>query len=103
MEAVVASQEGINPTPGSEIEGLLDKLHAQTKSIGEIWHAGEADRLRSLAGQLAALADESSSATIREYATELEGLLLGEEAETSAICERIEHLILECKKAAGSQ
>ncbi len=97
----MASQ--MNQSPRSEIENILDQLHAQTKSLGEIWHAGEADHLRNLAGQLAALAGSSSSAAIREYAMELEALLMGEEAEASAICERIEYLILECKKAAATK
>ncbi len=99
----MASQEGINQSPRSEIEKLLEQLHAQTKSLGEIWHAGEADHLRNLAGQLAALARVSSGADIREYAMELESLLMAEEAEASAICERLEYLILECKKAAATQ
>ena len=99
----MVSKEGINRSPGFEIENILDQLHAQTKSLGAIWHAGEADQLRNLAGQLAALAGASSSAEIREYAMELESLLMGEEAEASAICERIEYLILECKKAAATK
>ena len=93
----------MNPSPGLQIESILEQLHAQTKSLGEIWYAGEADQLRNLAGQLAALAGASSSADIRDYAMELEALLLGEEAEASAICERIEYLILECKKAAATK
>ncbi len=99
----MASQEGMNLSAASQIENLLEKLQVQTKSLGEIWHAGEADHLRNLAGQLAALAGTSSGADIREYAMELESLLMAEEAEASAICERIEYLILQCKKAAGTQ
>ena len=99
----MASQEGINQTPRSEIENILDQLHAQTKSLGDIWHAGEVVHLRNLAGQLAALARVSGGADIREYAMELESLLMAEEAEASAICERLEYLILECKKAAATQ
>ena len=99
----MAPPEGLNPSTGAQIENLLDQLHAQTRSIGEVWHAGEADRLRNLAGQLAALADGSSSSAIRDYTTELEALLLAEESEASAICERIEYLILQCKKAASTQ
>ncbi len=99
----MASKEGLDQSPGSEIERLLEKLQAQTRSLGEIWYAGEADQLRNLAGQLAALAGASSSADIREYAMELEALLMGEQAEASAICERIEYLILECKKAAATK
>lgn len=97
----MAPPEGMNPAIGARIENLLDQLRAQTRSLGETWHAGEDDRLRNLAGQLAALAEGSSNAGIRDHAAELEQLLLAEESEASAICERIEYLIQQCKKAAG--
>jgi hypothetical protein len=99
----MASQEGTDQPPALQIEILLEKLQEQTSSLGDIWHAGEADQLRNLAGQLAALARAPSGAQIREYAMELESLLMAEEAEASAICERIEYLILQCKKAASTQ
>jgi hypothetical protein len=99
----MASQEGTDQPPAAQIEILLEKLQEQTSSLGDIWHAGEADQLRNLAGQLAALARAPSGAQIREYAMELESLLMAEEAEASAICERIEYLILQCKKAASTQ
>lgn len=99
----MASQDGTDQPSTSQIEILLEKLQEQTSSLGEIWHAGEADQLRNLAGQLAALASASSGPDIREYAMQLESLLMAEEAEASAICERIEYLILQCKKAASTQ
>ena len=99
----MATQEGTNQPSASQIEILLGKLQEQTSSLGDIWHAGEADQLRNLAGQLSALARAPSGAEIREYAMELESLLMAEEAEASAICERIEYLILQCKKAASTQ
>ena len=99
----MASQEGTDQPEASQIEILLAKLQEQTSSLGDIWHAGEADQRRNLAGQLAALARAPSGAEIREYAMELESLLMAEEAEASAICERIEYLILQCKKAASTQ
>lgn len=99
----MASQDGTDQPSTSQIEILLEKLQEQTSSLGEIWHAGEADQLRNLAGQLAALANASSGPDIREYAMQLESLLMAEEAEASAICERIEYLILQCKKAASTQ
>jgi len=85
-----------------QIETLLDQLHTQTRSIGEVWHAGETARLRVLAGQLSALAEGSGNQGICESAAEIEAVLHAEEAEASAVCERIEALILECKKAAGT-
>jgi len=89
-------------SPTSQIDTLLDQLHTQTRSIGEAWHAGETARLRILAGQLSALAEGSGNQGICESAAEIEAVLHAEEAEASAVCERIEALILECKKAAGT-
>ncbi len=90
-------------SPGThQIETLLDQLHTQTRSIGEVWHAGETARLRVLAGQLSALAEGSGNQGICESAAEIEAVLHAEEAEAAAVCERIEALILECKKAAST-
>ena len=89
-------------SPGSQIENLLVQLQTQTRSIGEAWHASETARLRVLAGQLSALAEGSGNQSICESAAEIEAVLRAEEAEASAVCERIEALILQCKKAATS-
>ena len=89
-------------SPDLEIDDLLAALQSHTKSIGETWHAGEAARLRILAGQLAALAEGSGNPGICEPAAEIEAVLYAEEAEASAVCEKIEALILQCKKATGA-
>ena len=86
-------------SPVHQIDDLLARLHTQTKSIGETWNAGETARLRILASQLAALAEGSGDQGIRESAAEIEAVLFAEEAEASAVCEKIEALILQCKKA----
>ncbi len=98
----MASQEGLNPSVTTQIETLLDQLHAQTKSVGDSWREGEASRLRMLAGQLAAMADGSGDSSLGEWAEELQTLLMAEEAEVSATCEKIEALILQCRKATGA-
>ena len=89
-------------SPGRRIENLLDQLQLQTKRVRDTWEAGEAARLRILAGELASLADGSGHATISESAGELEAMLIAEEAEASAMCERIEALIHRCKQAAAA-
>ena len=99
MEVSMTSQEGLNPSVGMRIESLLDQLLAQTKSVGDSWREGEASRLRMLAGQLSAVADGSGESSICEWAEELETLLLAEDAEVSATCEKIEALILQCRNA----
>ncbi len=90
-------------SPARQLENLLEQLERRTRFVRETWHAGEASRLKMLAGQLASLAEGSGNAAICESAAELESLLLAEEAEASAICERVEALILQCKKAASGE
>jgi hypothetical protein len=85
------------------MENLLDQLQVQTKRVRDTWQAGEAARLRILAGQLAALAEGSGHSVISSSATELEAVLLAEEAEASALCERIEALIQQCRQAADAE
>ena len=87
-------------SPRRQIENLLDQLQAQTKRLRDTWEAGEGSRLRLLVGQLASLTQGQGSAVISHSAAELEALLLAEEAEASAMCERVEALIGQCRKAA---
>jgi hypothetical protein len=87
-------------SPGRRMENLLDQLHARTRLVRDAWQAGESASLKMLAGQLAALAEGTGNDAIVKSAAELEGVLLAEEAEASAICERIEALIQQCRKAA---
>jgi hypothetical protein len=89
-------------SPDRRMENLLDQLQAQTRRVRETWQAGEAARLRVLAGQLASLAEGAGHSAISRSAAELEAVLLAEEAEASAMCEKIEALIEQCKQAAGN-
>ena len=87
-------------SPDRRMENLLDQLQVQTRRVRETWQAGEAARLRVLAGQLTALAEGAGRSAIIRSAAELEAVLLAEEAEASAMCEKIEALIEQCKRAA---
>ena len=89
-------------SPDRRIANLLDQLQVQTRQVRETWQAGEAASLCVLAGQLASLADDAGRSAISRSAWELEADLLAEEAEASAICEKIEALIEQCKRAAGN-
>src|SRR5262245_29790022 len=90
-------------SPRRQIENLLDQLQAQTRRLRAIWEAGEAARLRSLAGELATAADGQGNSAISDSAAQLEAMLVAEEAEASAMCERVEALIGQCRKAATSK
>ena len=90
-------------SPGRRIENLLEQLQAQTHAVRDTWKAGESARLRILAAQLTSVVEGKSNAKFSEFADELEQVLLAEEAEASAICERIEELIQQCKKAASTR
>src|SRR5262245_12699149 len=90
-------------SPRRQIENLLDQLQAQTRRLRDMWDAGEASRLRMLAGQLASAAQGEGNDAISGSAAELEAMLLAEEAEAAAMCERVEALIGQCRKAATSK
>ncbi len=79
------------------LENLLGQLQGHSSDIHDLWQAGEAAQLKLLAGQLKDLTCESDLRLIREMADELDSLLLGEEAEASALCEKIEALIHLCR------
>ena len=99
-------QRGEGPadhSPRRQIENLLDQLQAQTRRLRDMWEAGEASRLRLLAGQLASVAEGQGDAAVSDSAAELEAMLVAEEAEASAMCERVEELIGQCRKAATSK
>ncbi len=100
----MSSEESPKPTnfAARRMENLLDQLQAQTRLVRDTWQAGEATRLRILAGQLAALADDGGQQAITETANEIEAVLLAEEAEAATICEKIEALIQQCRQAASS-
>ncbi len=90
-------------SPRRQIENLLDQLQAQTRWLRDLWDAGEASRLRLLAGQLASVAQGEGDAAISGSASEIEAMLLAEEAEAAAMCERVEALISQCRKAATTK
>ena len=98
----MTAQEGLNPSVSAQIENLLEKLLAQVNSVGNSWREGEASRLRVLVGQLGAMADGSGTSSICEAAGDLDALLLAEDAEVSATCEKIEALILQCRNATDA-
>ncbi len=80
------------------VDELLNDLQAHARAIRESWHAGETARLKTLAGRLASLAEGSGDRAVAEMAAEMEAVLLAEEAESSALCERIEELIRQCRR-----
>ena len=84
------------------LEGLLGELEDRTKAIRENWQSGEEARLSLLAGRLKALAPGCGDALIGRSVADLEALLLAEEAEASAICDKLEALILQCRNAGRS-
>ena len=88
-----------NWSPRRRLENLVGQLRERMELIGE----SEAIRLHRLVEELALLVDGSGRIAIDEWTAELETLLLAGEAEASALCERIEALILECKKAAEAR
>ena len=76
------------------LDKIIDELERGVDKLGERWQAAAAQRLRRLARELA----EATDAEVRDSAIALESMLLGEEAETSALCEKVEALIRSCRR-----
>ncbi len=85
----------------ARIDEILEALRAHGERLRETWQQGEAGRLALLAGELRVLAGDSDDAAMVRSAAELEAMLLAEEAETSAMCEKVESLIQLCRGAMG--
>ena len=71
------------------MEAILEDLGRQATRLHERWDLAAVVRLQRLLRELAALSDGQ----VRRSAAELEALLLGEEAEASALCEKVEALV----------
>jgi hypothetical protein len=84
-------------TAVQRLEALLGKLREQSHRFRDGWQAGEASRVDAIAGQVGEVARGGANPVI---AKELEAMLLQEEAETSAMCEKVEALIQLCRRRA---
>ena len=91
-----------DPHEASTVECLLQELRACADSVGESWPIGEATRLGLLASELKVRAQESGKSAVCAAAAELEAALLAEEAQASAMCEKVEALDL-ADRAHGVQ
>jgi hypothetical protein len=87
---------GRGPTSAiRRLEELLGKLRENSRRFRDEWQAGETTRVEAIAGQVSEAARREANPVI---ATELEAMLLQEEAETSAMCEKVEALIQLCRR-----
>jgi hypothetical protein len=84
-------------------ERLLEALESHAGSMRESWPAGDEAGLLALAGRLVSLAERSGDADLGASAADLEAMLVAQEAEASALCERVEALIQQCRRAAAGE
>lgn len=89
----------------TEMAELIEYFLAELKDrIGGLEHAfsvGDHERLRQLAHQLKGAAGGYGYPSITNSAAELEFTLTAEQAAISSIAEKVEGLILLCKRATG--
>lgn len=82
----------------NRLEELLEKLREQSHRFRDACQTNEATRFEAVAGQLG---DVERSCANPAVAKELEAMLLQEEAETSAMCEKVEALIQLCRRVGS--
>ncbi|MHC4427907.1 MAG: hypothetical protein ACYS0D_04795 [Planctomycetota bacterium] len=81
------------PCP-EHLNKMVDELVRHTDKLRKRWETSAAQRLRRLARELS----KATDAEVRESAIALESMLLSEEAEASALAEKVEALIQSCKR-----
>ena len=87
-------------SPGSieHVEDLLAELERRVGKVRDAWQSGEAAQARAIAGELLNMTRASSRDDVSRSAAEIEQMLLAEEAEASALCEKVEALIALCRR-----
>jgi HPt (histidine-containing phosphotransfer) domain-containing protein len=81
---------------------FVSELRTRVGALRECWDSGDHRQLQRFAHQLQGAAGGYGFPTITRAAGELEQALLAEEAELSALQEKVESLILLCQRASRS-
>jgi hypothetical protein len=81
------------PSP-EHLDKMVDELIRHTDKLRKRWETSASQRLRRLAREFA----KATDAEVRDSAVALESMLLSEEAEASALAEKVEALIQSCKR-----
>lgn len=103
------SHKSHDPQPGrpgsapneAALAELLARLEGHADHMRDSWHGVEQARLEMVINRLRALKDGPEVAQLDECAAELESILLAEEAQSSALREKVESLIHQCKAGDG--
>ncbi|UCD74143.1 MAG: Hpt domain-containing protein [Phycisphaerales bacterium] len=85
------------------VEFFVSDLREKIEAIIEAWKAGDGQRLRRLAHQLKGAGGGYGFPTITEAAGDLEHHLMDDEAGLSALGEKVEALILLCRRASAEE
>jgi HPt (histidine-containing phosphotransfer) domain-containing protein len=84
------------------IDFFVSEMKTRVSELESAWQSGDEKLLRDLAHQLKGAAASYGFPCITDCAGELEHALLGEQAEVSALTERVESLIDMCRRASAS-
>jgi len=87
--------------PEHPVAGSVEELQARVRRLSETWEAENAEELRVLAQELRSAARGSGLPSLRACAAEFEQLLVAEQAEASALTEKLEEFIRLCKRATA--
>ena len=99
LEPLISEFAG-DPDMDELVEFFTGEMQDRINALRSAWEASDHDQLRGLAHQLKGAAGGYGFPTITETAAELEGAIRAGEAEVSALQEKLEALILLCKRAS---
>jgi HPt (histidine-containing phosphotransfer) domain-containing protein len=98
---VIISDFADDPDMAELVDFFLSDLEKHVTSMANAWQEKDHDSLRSLAHQLKGAAGGYGFPTLTRAAAAVETTLLSEQAELSAIGEKVEELIGLCRRAAA--
>ncbi|MCI0363480.1 MAG: Hpt domain-containing protein [Phycisphaerales bacterium] len=101
--APVANDRAGNSEMAELAEFFISELQDRVQALDHAWHAGDQASLRTMSQQLKDAAQGFGYPAITESAAQLEAALLAEQAEISAIGEKVEALIALCRRATAGQ
>lgn len=84
------------------VEYFVSQMQERAAAIQSAFQTGDETRLREIAHQLKGAAACYGYPSITHSAAELESCLMAEEAELSALSEKVQDLLTLCRRAAAS-
>jgi HPt (histidine-containing phosphotransfer) domain-containing protein len=98
---VIISEFADDPEMAELVDFFLSDLEKHVTAMANAWQEADHEALRGLAHQLKGAAGGYGFPTLTKAAAAVEASLLAKQAELSQVGERVDELIVMCRKAAA--